>query len=38
MSMIIDSIRFELDLNMLLNIFIMELNKKTNINDRREMI
>ncbi len=38
MSMIIDSIRFELDLNMLLNIFTMELNKKTNINDRREMI
>jgi len=38
MSMIIDSIRFELDLNMLLNIFTMEQNKKTNINDRREMI
>ncbi len=38
MSMIIDSIRFELDLNMQLNIFTLELNEKTNINDRREMI
>ena len=38
MLMMIDSIRFELDLNMQLNIFTMELNEKTNINDRREMI
>ena len=38
MSMIIDSIRFELDLNMQLNIFTMELNEKTNINNRREII
>ena len=38
MSMIIDSIRFELDLNMQLYIFTLELNDKTNKNDRREMI
>lgn len=36
--MIIDSIRFELDLNMQLNILTMELNEKTNINNRREII
>ena len=36
--MIIDSIRFGLDLNMWLNIFTLEQNEKTNINDRREMI
>jgi len=38
MSMTTDSIGFELDLNMRLNIFTLELNEKTNINDRREMI
>ena len=38
MSMIIDSIRFELDLNIQLNIFTLELNEKTNINNRREII
>ena len=38
MSMLIDSIRFELDLNMQLNIFTLELNEKTNINNRREII
>jgi len=38
MLTIIDSIRFELDLNMKLTIFTMELNEITNINDRREMI
>jgi len=38
MSMIIDSIRFGLDLYMQLNIFTLELNEKTNINNRREMI
>jgi len=36
--MIIDSIGFELDLNIQLNIFTLELNEKTNINERREMI
>ena len=36
--MIIDSIRFGLDLNMQFNIFTLELNEKTNINNRREMI
>ncbi len=38
MSMIIDSIRFELDLNMQLNIFTLEINEKININNRREII
>jgi hypothetical protein len=38
MSMIIGSIRFELDLNMQLNIFTLELNEKININNRREII
>jgi len=38
MSMIIDSIKFELDLNMQLNIFTLELNEKTNINNRSEII
>ena len=38
MSMIIDSIRFELDLNIQLNIFTLELNEKTNINNRRDII
>lgn len=38
MSMLIDSIRFELDLNMQLNIFTLELNENTHINNRREII
>jgi len=38
MSMIIDSIRFELDLNIQLTILTLELNEKTNINNRREII
>jgi len=38
MSIIIDSIRFELDLNIQLNIFTLELNEKTNINNRSEII
>jgi len=36
--MLIDSIKFELDLNILLSIFSMELNEKTNINNWREII
>ena len=38
MPMMIDSIRFELDLNMQLTILTLELNEKTNINDKREII
>jgi len=38
MSMIIDSIRFELDLNIQQNIFTLELKEKTIINSRSEII
>lgn len=36
--MMIDSIKFGLDLNMQLNIYTLEQNEKTNINNRRGMI
>ncbi len=36
--MMIDSIRFGLDLNTQITIFTLEQNEKTNINNRREEI
>jgi len=38
MSMMIDSIRFGLDINMWLYIFTLELNEKNNLNKWSEMI